>query len=304
MNVYDANRLTRWGQRRLHAAFEEAGASQTWTVPAFAREIAPDVTPQDWDRGRRNIEAAIQAGEHPLRNRTQLWWHTQWTDPGSQYAVRRLSANEQATADDLLVAMESMRPGGFGGVKGELRDHPDAQAVAESLVIDARLLITKDNDTILPGPINHWIANNAKRWGLEARPVVVDVEDTLIDWGAQHPASLAAVALLAYWPDDLDATDDTVRRQSIACLQSIGQGGTPRLARFTIDAIEQHVYDREWMQTLRENPVVRTRAGEMSHPSKGDNQPNRAFMPGARPVPIRQGELRIPPNGPPRTIAP
>ena len=28
------------------------------------------------------------------------------------------------------------------------------------------------------------------------------------------------------------------------------------------------------------------------------------YDPGARPVPIRQGELRIPPNGPPRTIAP
>ena len=117
MNVYDTNRLTRWGQRRLHSAFEEAGSSQTWTVPAFAREIAPDVTPWDWDRGRRNIEAAIQAGEHPRRNRTQLWWQHQWTDPHGQYALRRLSADEQATADDITVAMESMDPKGFLNVE-------------------------------------------------------------------------------------------------------------------------------------------------------------------------------------------
>ena len=124
MNIYDDNRLTRWGQRRLHGAFEECGGSRTWTVPTIAGEIAPAVTPYDWDRGRRSIEAAIQAGDNVLGHRVQLWWHHQWTDANSQYAVRVLTPTEREIAENIVIAMESMRPMGFLNVAGELRDHP------------------------------------------------------------------------------------------------------------------------------------------------------------------------------------
>ena len=130
VNIYDDNRLTRWGQRRLHSAFEEIGGDRTWTVPTIAREIAPVVTPYDWDRGRCTIEAAIQAGDEPLRHRVQLWWHEQWTDPDGQYAVRLLEPDEQAIAEEMVIAMEqTMRPQGFLNVAkdGGLRHRTSQQ---------------------------------------------------------------------------------------------------------------------------------------------------------------------------------
>ena len=149
MNIYDDNRLTRWGQRRLHGAFEECGGSRTWTVPTIAGEIASAVTPYDWDRGRRSIEAAIQAGDNVLGHRVQLWWHHQWTDANSQYAVRVLTPTEREIAEDVVIAMESMRPMGFLNVTGELRDHPDARAVAETVATRSTLFVTKDDATMV-----------------------------------------------------------------------------------------------------------------------------------------------------------
>ena len=131
MNIYEDNRLTRWGQRRLHSAFEESGGSQTWTVPIIAGEIAGAVTPYDWNRGRRNIEGPIQAGDEVLRHRVQLWWHEQWTNENTQYAVRLLTPEERAIAEEMVIAMETMRPMGFLNVAGELRDHPDARGVRD-----------------------------------------------------------------------------------------------------------------------------------------------------------------------------
>ena len=274
MNIYDDNRLTRWGQRRLHSAFEETHGSRTWTVPTVAREIAPSVTPGDWDRGRRTIEAAIQAGDELLRQRTQLWWHDQWTDPNSQYAVRILTPDERALAEEIAVLMEqTMTPPGFLNVAGDLRDHPDARAVCETVATRSTLFVTRDDSTIVPEPINTWIVANAPRWDIEHKPAVVDVEDALIVWGTHEPESLAAVALLAFWPDDLNASDDAARRSAKRSLQALARGGTQRLALFTLHHVNVYASDPRWMQWLREHPVARTRLGERRHPTYPANSP-------------------------------
>ena len=273
MNIYDDNRLTRWGQRRLHGAFEECGGSRAWTVPTIAGEIAPAVTPYDWDRGRRSIEAAIQAGDNVLRHRVQLWWHHQWTDANSQYAVRVLAPTEREIAEDIVIAMESMRPMGFLNVAGELRDHPDARAVAETVATRSTLFVTKDDATMVPPAINAWIEHHAARWEIGDAPAVVDVEDAMLRWAKDAPRELAEVALLAYWPDDRNASDSAVIRQTLACLRAVGAGGTPTLAGFAIAQVNAFAGDGDWMQTLRENPVTRTRRGERTHPRRNENQP-------------------------------
>ena len=273
MNIYDDNRLPRWGQRRLHGAFEECGGSRTWTVPTIAGEIAPAVTPYDWDRGRRSIEAAIQAGDNVLRHRVQLWWHHQWTDENSQYAVRVLTPTEREIAEDIVIAMESMRPMGFLNVAGELRDHSDARAVAETVATRSTLFVTKDDATMVPPAINAWIEHHAAQWEIIDAPAVVDVEDAMLRWAKDAPRELAEVALLAYWPDDRNASDSAVIRQALACLRAVGAGGTPTLAGFAIAQVNAFAGDGDWMQTLRENPVTRTRRGERTHPRRDENHP-------------------------------
>ena len=208
-------------------------------MPTVAREIAPSVTPYNWDLGRRTIENAIQAGYELLRNRTQLWWHEQWSDPNSQYAVRTLTTNEQSVADEMVIAMESMQPQGFLNVTGELRDHPDARAVCETVATHSTLFVTRDDSTIVPAPINTWIEANGPRWNIEHKPAVVDVEDALIVWGSKRPEKLAAIALLAYWPDDLHTSDEVVIRTAKATLKALAGGGTARLALFTIEQINR-----------------------------------------------------------------
>lgn len=297
MNIYDDNRLTRWGQRRLHSAFEEVGGSLTWTVPAIAREIAPAVTPYDWDRGRRSIEGAIQAGDEPLRHRVQLWWHEQWTDPNSQYAVRLLEPDERGVVEEMLIAMEgSMRPAGFLNVAGDLRDHPDARAVCETAATRSTLFVTKDDATIVPAVINDWIERNAATWAIDSAPAVVDVEDAMLRWAKDQPRDLAEVVLLAYWPEDRDASDADVIKAALACLRSIGEGGTPRLAGFAIEQVNTFACDTRWMQGLREQPVTRTREGERRHPRRNENHPAELDIPdpGATRA-LRPARLRRPP---------
>ena len=201
MNIYDDNRLTRWGQRRLHSAFEEIGGDRTWTVPTIAREIAPAVTPYDWDRGRRTIEAAIQAGDEPLRHRVQL----------------------------------------------------------------------------------------------SEAPAVVDVEDAMLRWAKDHPQELAQVALLAYWPEDRNTSDTEVIKTAHACLRAIGRGGTPRMAGFAIEQVNIFGYDAQWMQTLRDEPVTRTREAERRHPRRDENHPPELDIrdPGATRM-LRPARLRAP----------
>ena len=296
MNIYDDNRLTRWGQRRLHSAFEEIGGDRTWTVPTIAREIAPAVTPYDWDRGRRTIEAAIQAGDEPLRHRVQLWWHEQWTDPDGQYAVRLLDLDEQAIVEEMAIAMErTMRPQGFLDVAGELRDHPDARAVCETVATRSTLFVTKDDATIVPAVINDWIERNARRWQISEAPAVVDVEDAMLRWAKDYPQELAQVALLAYWPEDRSTSDSEVIKTAHACLRAIGRGGTPRMAGFAIEQVNNFGYDAQWMQTLRDEPVTRTREAERRHPRRDENHPPELDIrdPGATRV-LRPARLRTP----------
>ena len=52
----------------------------------------------------------------------------------------------------------TMRPQGFLNVAGELRDHPDARAVCETVATCSTLFVTKDDATIVPAVINDWIA--------------------------------------------------------------------------------------------------------------------------------------------------
>ena len=274
MNIYDDNRLTRWGQRRLHSAFEESGANQTWTVPAIASEIASAVTPTDWDRGRRNIEAAIQAGDNVLRHRVQLWWNEQWSNPKSQYAVRVLTPEERAITEEMVVAMEkTMHPAGFLKVAGDLRDHPDAIAICETVATGSTLFITKDEAAMITPVINDWIEQHAPKWQISNAPAVVDVDDAMLRWGKDNPRSLAEVALLAYWPEDRNESNEAVIRQTRACLRSIGIGGTPTLAAFAIAQVNTFASDQKWMQMLRETPVTRTREAERLHPGRQENQP-------------------------------
>ena len=190
------------------------GGSQTWTVPTIAGEIARAVTPYDWDRGRRTIESAIQAGDNVPGHRVQQWWQKQWSDPNSQYAVRVLTPEERAVADEMVIAMESMRPMGFLNVKGELRDHPDARAVCETVATQSTLFVTKDDATLVPAVINAWIEQHAPHWGVHDAPAVVDVEEAMLQWAKDEPRGLAEVALLAYWPEDRNASDSAVIKQN------------------------------------------------------------------------------------------
>ena len=295
MNIYDDNRLTRWGQRRLHSAFEEVGGSRTWTVPTIAGEIARAVTPYDWDRGRRTIESAIQAGDNMLGHRVQMWWQQQWTDPNSQYAVRVLTPEERAVADEMVIAMESMRPMGFLNVTGELRDHPDARAVCETAATRSTLFVTKDDATLVPAVINTWIEQHAPHWGIRDAPAVVDVEEAMLQWAKDEPRGLAEVALLAYWPEDRNASDSAVIKQTLACLRAISAGGTPTLGGFAVAQVNAFASDGRWMQTLRANPVSRTRAAERTHPRRNENQPAELAMrdPGAA-RPLRPPRLQAP----------
>ena len=180
MNIYDDNRLTRWGQRRLHPTSEDMGGSPTWTGPTIASEIAHAVTPYDWDCDRQIIESVIQAGDNERGHRVQLWWQKQWTDPNSQYAVRVLTPEERATADKMVIAMESMRPMGFLNVTGEFRDHPDARAVRETVATQSTLFVTKDDATLVSAVINTWIEQHAPHWGIRDALAVVDVEEAML----------------------------------------------------------------------------------------------------------------------------
>ena len=156
-------------------------------MPTIAGEIAGAVTPYDWNRGRRNIEGPIQAGDEVLRHRVQLWWHEQWTNENTQYAVRLLTPEERAIAEEMVIAMETMRPMGYLNVAGELRDHPDARAVCETVATGSTLFVTKDDATMVAPAINAWIAHHAGHWGISDAPAVVDVEDAMVRWGQQDP---------------------------------------------------------------------------------------------------------------------
>ena len=119
--------------------------------------------------------------------------------------------------------------------------------------------------------------------GIRDAPAVVDVEEAMLQWAKDEPRRLAEVALLAYWPEDRNASDSAAIKQTLACLRAISAGGTPTLGGFAVAQINAFASDGRWMQTLRANPVSRTRAAERTHPRRNENWPAELAMrdPGA-----------------------
>ena len=159
------------------------------------------------------------------------------------------------------------------------------RAVCETVATGSTLFVTKDDPTMVAPAINAWIAHHAGHWGISDAPAVVDVEDAMVRWGQQDPRGLAEIALLAYWAEDRNAFDEAAIRQTLACLRSIAAGGTPVLAGFAIAQVGTFASDRDWMQTLRDNSVTRTREAERRHPRRDENQPAELAIrdPGATP---------------------
>ena len=273
MNVYDGALLSRWGLRRLHSAYEESAKSRTWTVPAIAGELAPRVTPGHWDLGRRTLEGLAQMGHSVVRHRSELWWQSQWQSKTTQHGLLTLTPQQQQMADEMAAAMETMKPQGFLNVRGRVRDHRDTRAVCETIAAGGKFFAMRDESTVLTPIVNDWIVKHAPQWGAGAEPVVVQIDEALLRWGGQHPRHLAAVALRAYWPNELDTPDSEVIRETKACLRAITGGGMVQVGPFAIEQVKRYGPDRDLMDTLRAHPCRRTRAAEATHPTFNENKP-------------------------------
>ena len=70
----------------------------------------------------------------------------------------------------------------------------DPRIVCEAIATGPTILLTSDMKTIDRVEVNRWTVDNAARFGLEARPVVFDVDATLVGWSEDRRGHEQSVA--------------------------------------------------------------------------------------------------------------
>ena len=191
--LLDTSELVRPVPRKLHAAWAELGGGKAAVPPTVAVELAPQAVPPEAVDGKSLAERMLREQEKTAgprvveRLRQQAWWARQWRDSDSPYEV--VSLNEQQ--EDLCLQLaEEIDPRCFPHAKAAyVPEHRDTRIICESIVLDAKMLLTSNMRSIKHGLVNEWAVANGTRLGFTPEPVLFLADATLVRW-ARQPGGL------------------------------------------------------------------------------------------------------------------
>ena len=267
---FDQNRLVGRTDRRFHATDIELAGGFVQIVPAVAARMTPQVRVGAWSFTETTLHQAEQIearrgrmGE--VRNlREQRWWARQWRRRNGLYRVRALSPAEDALAGRLL-GRDGIPPECFPRAEGRLADDNDAQIIAQVIAVGGTLLLTSNMVMVRDRMLQEWFDRHHNEWpGVQARQLVQRVDDLFCRWW-QHrrgPGVLTRTALAAFWPEDVGASPELVRKHAEEGLESMARGHFPRFAPQVREHL-QHARDiTDQIETVRRNLPHRIRQAE------------------------------------------
>ena len=275
MIVVDTSELKRPTQRKLHAAWQELHGRQLLATPTVATELAP--------LGAIDIGTDVSVAEQQLATRAtdlsvirvndlrrQVWWARMWRDPDSQYRIVSLTARQEELAERILTEID---PRCFPGTDPEdIPDRPDARIVAESLVLEAKMLLTSNLRSIDHIEINKWTIKHGAEWGIRPERLLHEADDTFVRWTVEDAAleRWIQAGFLACWPSRDDADPVEVIEQTAAGIEALsrGTGGKlPRAAARLLNGLEKHPDPIGLVEKTRRILPSKTVDSDREHPS-------------------------------------
>ncbi len=282
--LLDTSELIRPVPRKLHAAWAELSGGKAAVPPTVALELAPQAVPPEAVDGKSLAERMLREQEKTAgprvveRLRQQAWWTRQWRDADSPYEV--VSLNEQQEELCLQLA-EEIDPRCFPHAKAAyVPEHRDTRIICESIVLDAKMLLTSNMRSIKHDLVNEWTVANGTRLGFTPEPVLFPADATLVHW-ARQPGGLErllAAGLIACWPDRDDAAAEAVMQAAITGLGRMidGTGGRLQTAgALIVEHLREYPNRNRLVEQTRRRLPSPTITSDREHP----NYPVRPRIP-------------------------
>ena len=130
--------------------------------------------------------------------------------------------------------------------------------------------------------LQEWLDRHHNEWpGVQARQLVQRVDDLFCRWW-QHrrgPGVLTRTALAAFWPEDVGASPELVRKHAEEGLESMARGHFPQFAPQVREHLQRARDITDQIETVRRNLPHRTRQAEAerwamieAHPSSVEHE--------------------------------
>ena len=154
--------------------------------------------------------------------------------------------------------------------------------MTESLVLNAKMLLTSNLNTIDRIELNNWARGHGHEWSVPAEDFVFDADRQMVDWSRDPDEleRLVQAGLLACWP-----TDDTLDAKAITLLtrdridrMRTGSGGKLKeCAERLINGIDKHPDPIALVERTRASqlpsPTVEAERRHPSYPVRGAGLP-------------------------------
>lgn len=288
MLVVDTSELKRPTQRRLHAAWREVHGQKVLATPMVASELAP-LSADSLGTGDPSVAETLletRAGSLTPRRKSELdqqaWWAQMWRDPESPYRIVPLTAEQASLAERVC---EQIDPRCFPNTDpDDIPDLADARIIAESLAVDAKMLLTSNLQSIDHVEVNRWAVDNGEAYGFKPERVLFQADVTLIEWTTE-PDKLdrwIQAGLLACWPgrDEADARD--IIESTLTTIGSMmrGTGGKlPMAGGRLLNGLKKHDDPIGLVERTRELLPSATVDSDRTHPSY-PHRPGSGQLPG------------------------
>ncbi|MCY4511924.1 MAG: hypothetical protein OXG35_33915 [Acidobacteria bacterium] len=286
MLLVDTTELIPHTQRQLHAAWHELQGNQLCSPPTVAFELAPRAINTLKTGEASNAEDELRKNSHrysaqELRYlRSEAWWAKEWRNSESPYRIVQLTEKQEEQAAKIRTVIPARC---FPGTPPEdIPELRDARIVTESLVLNAKMLLTSNLNTIDRVELNNWATTHGSKWGVPAEDFIFDADDQMVKW-SRSPEGLTRLVqagLLACWP-----TDDRLDPREIALLtrdkinrMRSGSGGKLKdCAERLINGLDKHPDPVTLVERTRAlqlpSPTVEAERRHPSYPVRGADLP-------------------------------
>ena len=236
--VFDPAELRQPTGRALLAAWQKLGGQRVWITQTGATRLAPlAAAPTSGPHGKSAAEDELArlAGRLTKHRRSMLireaWWARRWRDPDGPFGIIELDTAQHELCERILDRIDAR---GFPlSDRDEYSGTSKARLVGEAMAIGARMLTASNPRLVDLREINRWKALDGTALGLDATPVVFDVDATLTRESRDAAGNLRLLqaALLAAWPDDDDAPAGEVMERAREHFEAMTAGNTRKLER-------------------------------------------------------------------------
>ena len=274
--LLDTSELVRPVTRKLHAAWAELGGGKAAVPPTVAVELAPQASAPDAVDGKSLAERMLREQEETAGPRVlerleqQAWWARQWRNPKSPFEIVGLNEEQEERCVELA---EQIDPRCFPHARvAYVPEHRDTRIICESIVLDAKMLLTSNMRSINHDLVNEWAVANGTRLGFTPEPVVFPADATLVRRAHQPDGlkRLVAAGLIACWPDKDDAPTEAVLQAAITGLGRMieGTGGRLRTAgALVVQQLQEHPDPERLVEETRRQLPSPTITSDREHPN-------------------------------------